>query len=200
MKGLLLAFCLLATSLCFSQAYRAGESVTPAIYSRWEVAAGWSASTGEVALKNGSSSLDGQHGFYGRVLYALWKKISLGAEGTLFSAKGIEPIVHKYDAKRAGILLEYLITPDTNPRVYLLGGGGVTWHHFNFVAPYRGHNHTRAIPYAMVGAGVEISLWKDLFAAVEGRGVYNRKDNLNLFYHLSKRWETEGKLLVGIRF
>ena len=200
MKFSLLAVCLFATSFCFSQAYRAGESTASGSFSRWEVAAGWSASTGEVSLKNGAASLDGQHGFYGRVLYAPWKKIALGAEGTLFSDKSIEPIVRKYNAKRVGVLLKYLITPDTNPRVYLLLGGGITRHRFNFVSPYRGNDHTRTVSYAMMGAGIETSVWKHLFASVEGRGIYNTKDDLNLFYHLSKRWEMEGKILLGVRF
>lgn len=200
MKFLLLAICLLATSFCFSQAYRAGESPALVSFPRFEVAAGWSASTGEVALKNGAASLGGQHGFYGRVLYAPWKKIALGAEGTLFADKSIEPIVRNYNAKRAGVLLKYLVTPDTNPRVYLLAGGGITRHRFHFVSPYRGSDHTRTVSYAMLGAGIETSMWKHLFAAVEGRGVYSTRDDLNLFYHLSKRWEMEGKLLLGIRF
>lgn len=200
MKFFLLAFCLLATCFCFSQTYRAGEGAAPVSFPHWEVAAGWSASTGEVSLKNGSSSLDGQHGLSVRALYAPWKRISLGAEGTLFSDKAIDPIVHKYNAKRVGVLLKYLITPDTNPRVYLLAGGGTTLHHFSFVSPYRGHNHTRTIPYTMMGVGVEASVWKNLFAAVEGRAIYNTKDDLNLFYHLPKRWEMEGKVLIGVRF
>lgn len=199
-RVLLSAFCLLVASSCFSQTYHAGENTAPAAYPRWEVAAGWSASAGEVSLKNGSASLDGQHGFYGRVLYAPWKRILLGAEGTLFSSHAIEPIVQKYNAKRIGLLAEYLLTPDTNPRVYLLAGGGVTQHHFRFVDPYRGNNHTRSVGYITGGAGIEVNVWKNVFAAVEGRMVYNTKDDLNLFYHLSKRWETEGKLLLGVRF
>ena len=199
MRFLLLAFCLLASHLSFSQVYRAGEQTAQSVVSRWEVAAGWNASTGEVALKRGSTSTDGAHGFYGRVLYTFWRNAAVGVEGTVFSSQSIKPVAEKYNAKRVGVLLKYLVTPNTNPRVYLLLGGGITRHHFNFNPVYRG-DQTRQVAYGALGAGIEIDIWKNLFAALEGRVTYNKHRDLNSYYELSKRWESEGKLLIGLHF
>lgn len=200
MKYILLAITLLVTSFSFSQVYRAGESSASVEFLRWEMAVGWTASTGEVALKNGATSLDGQQGFYGRVLYFPLQKWAFGIEGTVFSSEAIAPIVRKYSAKRLGLLAQYRLTPDTNPQVYLLAGIGATLHKFNFVAPYRDDKDIHGVTYGMIGAGLEVTCWKNFFGAAEVRAVYNTRKDLNLFYHLSKRWEAEGKLLIGVRF
>ena len=200
MKFLLLAVCLLAANLSFPQIYRAGETTPAGSYSRWEVAAGWNASTGEVALKQGSTSSDGAHGFYGRALYSFWRSFSIGAEGSLFFSQSLAPVVDKYKATRAGVLLKYLATPNTNPRVYLLAGAGATFHQFHFKPAYRGPDHTRRIAYLAAGAGIEINVWENVFAALEGRVLYNTQRNLNFYYGLSKQWESEGKLLIGLHF
>ena len=200
MKYVLISFFLFGFSLSFGQIYRAGEAPSSSPELHWEVAAGWSASTGETELKGGSSSTNGQHGWSGRFLYVPSTRWALGGEGTFFLSQKINPLVVRYHSYRVGLLAQYRLTPDTIPLVYLLAGAGVTSHHLNYVSAYWKKKDTKEIVYAMAGAGLEVPLWQNIFVAVEGRAVYNRGGNLSEFYGLSSRWEAEGKIWLGVRF
>ena len=122
MKKGLVIFYFLLTNICFGQLYHAGTGEVVQPRPHWEVALGWSASSGEISLKNGSTSSNGQHGLMGRVMYIPVQSLSLGVEGIVFSDQKISPLVDKYSAQRFGILASYNLTPDTNPHVYTLVG------------------------------------------------------------------------------
>ena len=154
----------------------------------------------EISLKNGSTSTSGQHGVTLRGLYSVSRYFAVGLEGTLFSSQKIAPLIHKYYAAEGGIRVQYHLTPDTHPRVYLTTAVGETFYKFSYVSPYQDYKNTKKIPYLSLGAGLDVSLWKNLFAAVEAQAVYHTKTNLDLFYELSKRWEAQGRIVVGMRF
>ncbi|MBO4675850.1 MAG: outer membrane beta-barrel protein [Elusimicrobiaceae bacterium] len=199
-KLFFLSSLLCVTVYCSGQIYQAGQIVTKPGYSLWEVAAGWTGASGEVSLKNGSTSTHGQHGITLRGLYSVSRYFSIGLEGTLFSSQKIAPLINKYYATEGGIRVQYHLTPDTHPRVYLTAAAGETFYKFSYVSPYQDYKNTQKIPYLSLGAGVDVSLWKNLFAAAEVQAVYHTKTNLDLFYELSKRWEAQGRLLIGMRF
>ncbi len=199
-KLLLLTSLLCIATYCSGQIYQAGQIVTKPRHPLWEVTAGWTGASGEISLKNGSTSTDGQHGVTLRGLHNISRSFSVGIEGTIFSSQKIAPLVNKYHATEGGIRVHYHLTPDTHPRVYLTAAAGETFYKFSYVSPYQDHKNTQKIPYLSLGAGLDLSLWKNLFAAAEIQAVYHTKTNLDTFYELSKRWEAQGKLLIGIRF
>ena len=63
---------------------------------KWEVSAGWNVSSGEMTLKNGAVSSDGQHGIGARVLFSVSKPYALGIEGSKFYAQSLFPLVKNY--------------------------------------------------------------------------------------------------------
>lgn len=199
-KLFFLSSLLCVTVYCSGQIYQAGKPIAKQAYPLWEITAGWTGATGEVSLKNGSTSTDGQHGITLRGLYSISRYFSVGLEGTLFSSQKIPPLIDKYYAAQTGLRAHYHLTPNTRPQVYLIAAAGETFYKFSYVSPYQDYKNTKKIPYLSLGAGLELSLWKNLFAAVEMQALYHTKTNLDLFYELSKRWEAQGRILVGVRF
>ena len=149
-KLFLLGSLLCITVYCSGQIYQAGQTVAKPEYPLWEVTAGWTGASGEVSLKNGSTSTNGQHGVTLRGLYSLSRYFSIGVEGSLFSSQKIAPLVKKYYATEGGVRVLYHLTPDTHPRVYLTTAVGETFYKFSYVAPYQNYKNTQKIPYLSV--------------------------------------------------
>lgn len=188
--------------LSAGQEYRAGEKTYhPARqFAHWEVSAAWEGSSSEVSLIKGSSSSDGLHGVAGRVLYYPYRWAGVGIEGTYFSEKSVSPLVNSYRVHRLGVVGKLHLSPDTNPRIYLVAGAGQTSHQFKYLSVYEGMNTTKDIWYGLGGIGTEITLYRACFVLLEGRFIYNKHATLTRFYTLSKRWEGDARIGLGVRF
>lgn len=182
--------------------YRAGEKIyqPSGSFAHWEVSAAWEGSSSEVSLKNAHSSSDGLHGISGRVLYYPFRIFAIGAEGTYYRKQSLTPLLQSYRVHRVGVLGKLHLSPDTNPRIYLVAGAGQTSYQFKYIPTFEDMDTTKNNFYVMGGVGMEIALYRALFMALEGRFLYNKHVTLSNFYTLTKRWEEDVRVGVGVRF
>ena len=169
-------------------------------FSRWEVSAGWEGSSGELELAASDRSTSGAHGVFGRALYYPYRYMGLGIEGTYFASQSFGPLVDKYHKSRLGVVAKIHLSPNTNPRVYVLAGAGTTKHTLTYASPFDQSRDHKQIFYGMVGLGFEADIYKNLFIAAEGQFQYNRRTQVAKWFALKDRWDTVFHLGAGVRF
>ena len=133
--------------------------------------------------------------------------MAVGAEATRFNDVDLKAyFVDAYQVKRLGGVVKLTLSPDTNPRVYLLAQYGRSSHRLNYVrsaetASWPDH-HTTHTPYWMVGLGLEMDVWKAIFVGVEGDIVKYTSTTLDRlrYYQTNNKKGTALRLRMGVRF
>ena len=191
----------LSTVTAWAQLYTGGNQQTGRDdFSRFEFSAGWEASSGEMVLNPSHTSTSGAQGVFGRALVYVNRYAGVGLEGTWFSDQKFAPLVTKYKISRLGIVGKLHLSPNTNPRIYLIAGTGYSNHQLKYVSWFDGSADKKEIFYGILGCGIETNLYKTLFLTVEGRFLYNFHTRLTNQYALKNRWEPALRLGLGIRF
>ncbi len=184
--------------------YRAGKtSSTPSDLWHGEVSADYlfsSLQLQDFAEEYASSALRGVS------MRALWSPLpwlSAGLEYTHFGKTDLVPaFVEAYRASRVGGIVKLTLSPNTYPRLYLIGGYGQTHHKLDF-RPLLGIQWQavdKHIPYWMLGLGVETDVWKNVFAGLEGNIYWNQGRTLGRKHQVDSRVDTAIRLRLGVRF
>lgn len=184
----------------FGQQYRAGQKTVSPSFDKWEISAAWVVSSQEAGVKNGSTSLDGLHGFSARALFYPLSYLGVGVEGTQFTDEKITPLVTSYKARQLGVVGKLSLSPNTNPRVYITVGAGKAFYKLRYASMVRRSEDKKDITYLTGGLGVEVDVYKSIFFALEGRLFYHTQTELTDFYALSKKMSFDGRFGLGIRF
>ncbi len=202
----LLTWFVLCVSLpvCAAPIYRAGQtssSWTSLLHG--EVSVDYTFSSLKLEDYLGEYSSDRLQGIGGRALWTPLPWLGVGAEGTLFGETDLkEAMVNSYKASRLGAVAKFTLTPDTNPRFYLLAGLGRTTHELNF-RRWIGNTWPsvkKSISYWMLGLGVEVSVWQTCFVAAEGSILFNDSTQLWRYHQIADRREMDVRLRAGVRF
>ena len=176
--------------------YHAGENSVTTGSPRWEASLGWinaRVGTHDPTEENLFSHLTG---LTVRGLYTLRPSWRMGAEGVIFSGKNLAPS-NTYRARRYGVLVNYVLTPDTVPVAYVLVGGGETYHRISYSGLRTNRKHTG---YACAGIGIEVPLDHRYFFAAEAAALYHASKKIDVFTRLNRRLETTVTVRGGIRF
>ncbi|MBP5430098.1 MAG: hypothetical protein J6Y25_04385 [Elusimicrobiaceae bacterium] len=196
-------FCI-ALPVCADPIYRAGQtssSWTSLLHGEVSVDYTFSSLKLEDYLEEYSS--DRLHGFGGRALWTPLPWLGAGIEGTLFGKTDLqEAMVNSYKASRVGAVVKLTLTPDTNPRFYLLVGLGRTTHELNF-RRWIGNSWPtvkKSIPYWALGLGVETTIWKNFFMGVEGNILWNQSTQLWRYHKIADHSEISLRIRGGVRF
>lgn len=198
--GLLLAWLLVGLPV-FPQIYRVGgitlSSLDALSGPSWEVGAGVFASTATLHVEKGEDAFRGEAGFAARGLYALSSWAALGVEGQFSRAKDASVFIDDYRVLRVGGVGKFTITPDTNPRAYLLLGAGVVRREVQSLRFLAGGSTDG---YATVGWGLEAHSVGGWFGGVELYGMYDSAPRLNAFLRVPRRWTAGAHLRFGLQF
>ena len=143
------------------------------------------------------TQLSHQDSLSGRALVVVLPWFSVGAEGTWFEKEKDIPFVSGYKERRSGIVGKFTLTPDTQPKVYLLTGAGKTKREFTYTFAL---TETAKTNYFLAAIGLEASIWKGIFLAAEGYGVYNAHTHVSRFFRQKHRFEPGLSVRAGIRF
>ena len=162
-----------------------------------ELSVGATRSFGRLKDGGGYTQLTHLNGLSGRALVAFLPWLSVGAEGTWFEKEKDIAYVSSYKARRYGLIGKFTLTPDTEPKVYLLGGYGKTKQSFTYLFPL---NETHQTNYFLVGVGLDVDIWKNIFLAAEGYGLYNTHRHISRFFEQQHRLETGVLVRVGVKF
>ena len=182
-----------------AQIYHAGEENTTGASRRNWVELSAAGTRSFYTLQDGGNytQLSHQDGLSARALWLITPNIGLGLEGTWFEKEKSIPVVSSYKMRRYGVIGKWILTPDTAPKAYLLAGVGRTKRQFSYEFPLSEEKKTN---YYLAGIGLDVTLWRNLFAAAEVTAVYNAHATTGNFYHLKHRWETNASLRAGVRF
>lgn len=138
-----------------------------------------------------------------RALWSPFTWLAVGMEYTHFGKTDLVPAwVDAYRANRVGGMIKLTLSPNTQPRLYLLAGYGRTQHQLDF-RPLPGIQWKavdKNIPYWMAGLGVETDVWKTIFAGLEGNIYWNKERKLGLHHQTASGMDTALRLRVGVRF
>lgn len=192
---------LCALSAMSTPLYRAGQPKTSTA-TQWlhgEISAGYAFSNVSLQDYLGQSSSGNLHGWNARALWTPLPWLSAGVEYVRYADKSLTPaLVEHYRQSRVGAVVKFTLSPDTNPRVYLLGGYGRGVHHIDFTSA--GSAYRKQQNYWMAGLGTEVSVYKAVFVAAEGSVYVYPSAKIALHYKLSSRVQTALGLRAGVRF
>lgn len=147
--------------------------------------------------RGGYTQLSHQDGFSGRALFIVSPWFSVGAEGTWFETEKGIAMVSAYREKRYGAVGKFTLTPNTQPKVYLLAGAGKTKQEFEYAFSL---NEASKTNYFEAAVGIEVALWKGIFLAAEFCETYNAHKHIGRFFEQKHRLEPSISGRVGIAF
>ena len=209
MRLLALASCLILLTLpsWASPIYRAGQDKDSTYcWLHGEISADYQFSSQRMELV---TKEDNTAALKGWGLRALWTPVSwlgIGAETTRFENESFkEFFVSSYQNNRVGGLLKATLSPDTNPRVYLLAGYGRISHkleydHSSIITASWPTAEKKKAGYWMLGIGLETNVWKSVFVGVEGNVFRYTSTQLKRYYQTNSKTETSIRLRAGVRF
>ncbi len=181
--------------------YRAGQA-NPSPLQRFlhgEVSASYQFTTGYLQDYLEQTSSDRLHAVGVRALLSPLPWLSAGVDYTRSSKENIPAAwVSSYQETHLGAVVKVTLSPDTNPRFYLLGGYGRSTqrlHFSKFFAPA-----TKKQPYWMLGLGMECDIYRALFLAAEGNIYWHNTQYLHSYYKLSSHATGAVQLRLGVRF
>lgn len=185
-----------------AQVYHAGQSVQTGTPREWvEVSGGWGTSFSRLEDGANDKQLSHQEGISGRALFWATSWLGVGGEGIWFKTEKGIPMVPQYKMRRYGLITKWVLTPDTQPRAYLLLGMGNTKREFHYqFSPFYQYTETNKSSYGLAGAGLEVTMWRNLFLAGEIQLLYNQHKHVSEFFRLHSRFETGASLRAGLRF
>ena len=192
-------FCLIGLPMISAgQIYRAGtdKTVAPADRKRGDISVGVYHAAGQLVDPVDEKLLSGEAGVSVRGLYYLTPWLAGGLDGT-FSQKKSFPIQNSYRHISYGVITKWLLTPHTQPRLYLLAGGGMNRRKLSYAGMW---GHTVSKPYLTIGPGIELDVSSWGYVGLEMQGRYNTCRRLDDFTALKSRWEMLFALRGGIRF
>lgn len=181
--------------------YQAGQgrSSTVTNFLHGEISAGYQFSNAFV--QDYSEQYASSH-LRGAGVRALWSPLawlSAGAEYTRLGKADLEEAwVSSYTLSRIGAVIKFTLSPDTNPRLYLLGGFGRSEHRLEFSKMFSSHKKSQT--YWTTGLGVECSVYKSVFVAAEATMHWEKSVYIHPLYKLSSHAQTELQLRAGVRF
>ena len=185
----------------FPQIYRVGGITPLSVYElsgpAWEVSAGAFASTATLYTRKNNKVFNGELGLAVRGLYALSSWAAFGVEGQFSRAEDAAYVVDDYQVLRVGGVGKFTLTPDTNPRVYLLLGAGVIRRELQSMQFFK---DTATDGYALVGWGLEKYFVGGWFGGVELYGMYDSAPHLNAYFRVPHRWTAGVQLRFGLQF
>lgn len=116
-------------------------------------------------------------------------------------------MVDPYKTDRIAGLVKLTLTPNTSPRLYILGGYGRTSHHIHYdhsIDPIGlqkwPSSEKKNIPYWMAGVGIEIDVWKTVFIGMEGNLLRHQSTTLPRLYKTNSKTETAFRIRAGVHF
>lgn len=182
-----------------AQTYHAGEkTVVSSTHRNWvEFSVAGARSFSRLEDGGGYTQLSHQDGLSGRGLIIVYPWLALGVEGTSFGNEKSIPYVSHFKQSRYGVVGKLTLTPDTQPKVYVLIGAGKTKRKFEYEFSFTEETKTN---YMMAAIGIEIALWKEIFIAAEAYGVYNGHRHISRFFEQNHRFEPGLMGRLGIRF
>jgi len=181
--------------------YQAGQHHSSVVHNllHGEISAGYQFSNAFLQDYDGQSDSSHLRGAGVRALWSPLPWLSAGAEYTRLGKVDLEQAwVSSYTLSRTGAVVKLTLSPDTNPRLYLLGGFGRSEHHLQFSKMFSSHKKSQT--YWTAGLGVECSVYKAVFAAVEATMHWEKAVYIHPLYKLSSHAQTELQLRAGVRF
>lgn len=181
--------------------YRAGKPEPAAIsrYLHGEVSAAYQFSNSYLEDYLGQVSSERLHGWSARALWSPLSWLSVGAEYTRWGNVSLQQaVVDAYRVSQVGAVFKLTLSPDTNPRLYLVGGYGRSTQRLQFSAYLSNTTYTQ--PYWMAGLGVETDVYRALFLAAEGNLYWNRTQYIHPYYKLSGHAYGVLQVRAGVRF
>lgn len=181
--------------------YQAGQGRSSAAANllHGEISAGYQFSN--AFLQDYKEHYDSSH-LRGAGVRALWSPLpwlSAGAEYTRLGKADLEQAwVSSYTLSRMGAVVKLTLSPDTNPRLYLLGGFGRSEHRLEFNTMFSSHKKSQT--YWTAGLGVECSVYKPVFVAAEATVHWEKSIYIHPIYKLSSHAQTELQFRAGVRF
>lgn len=194
----LFLLCIYFPCVSYGQTYQAGQvSSAPAVsIPRWEVSAGVYRSNLSVRERSGEELFSKEKGLSLRGLYYFSSWFAGGIEGEI-SAREKFPLQNTYRRLSYGLVTKWVLTPQTQPQIYLLLGGGIHQRKLSYMGDW---SHTVSRPYVMLGPGLEIQIGRGGFIGLELQARYNPQRKLDAFTVLKHRWEAVIGLRGGVRF
>jgi len=189
---------LLAGAPLYAQTHHAGEKTLPPAARQWvEISVAATRSFARLQDRGGNSQLPYQDGLSGRALLIVFPWLSLGAEGTWFEKEKDIPFVSVAKTHRYGAVAKFTLTPDTQPKVYLLAGAGKTKREFAYSFHF---SETDTTDYLSLAVGLEAQAWRGIFVAAEGHEMYYAHTLRSDFFQKKHRWEPGLSVRAGVRF
>ena len=187
--------------------YRAGQTPST-VHSllHGEVSADYQWTSHQMELVTHEGSTSKLEGWNVRALWTPVSWLSVGAEMTQFNEEDLKDFfVSAYKTQRVGGLVKFTLSPNTSPRVYVVGGYGRTTHQLDYVHSFirtrTWPNHDKKnIPYWLIGLGLEVDVWRNLFVGVEGNLTHHQSTKLVHYYKTDSNKETTVRVRAGVRF
>ncbi len=188
--------------------YRAGQSSSLSSLLHGEVSADYQFTSQKMETKLDNLETSSLKGWNVRALWTPLAWLSVGAEMTRFGDEEIkEAFVSSYETDRIAGLVKLTLSPNTSPRVYVLGGYGRTNHqlkydHSSMITRKWPANEKKSISYWMIGVGVEVDVWHGVFVGAEGNYLRHQTTALAHphFYKTASKSETQVRVRAGVRF
>lgn len=195
---------LLSLPALASPVYRAGEKGSLRSVLHGEVSASYLFSSHQVQSFTKEDVSEHLKGMQGRALWAPLGWLAVGAEFTSLQQTELLPMVEKYKTHRTAGVVKLTLSPNTNPRFYLLAGLGKSQHRLEYNRSFRPVRRRAPVDkdfsYWTVALGTEADVWKFIFIAAEGSLLRYSGTKLANYYELTSRTETALHLRAGIRF
>ncbi len=181
--------------------YRAGQT-DPSSWRKLlhgEISASYLFSNSYLEDYTGQVSSDRLRGVSARALWSPLAWLAVGAEYTHLGKVSLpQSMVDSYQVTQTGAIVKLTLSPDTNPRLYVVGGYGRSKHSLRFSAFLTDTTYTQ--PYWMAGLGVETCVYRAVFLAAEGNIYWNRTAYIHTYHKLSGHAYGALQLRAGLRF
>ena len=184
--------------VCVGQIYQAGQTPAHIFHPSptWDVSLGAYRSYMKVVDPVQETLFSKEQGISARGLYALTPWFWAGAEGGMAQRENF-PVQNTYHHLYYGVVTKWILTPQTQPQVYLLLGGGVSQRKLSYAGSWE---HTITKPYVSGATGVELALGSLGYVGLEAQARYNTHRTLDAFTILNHRLEVQIGLRGGVRF
>ena len=200
MKLLAGVLLVLMCAVCASGAplYRAGQSATATRWLHGEISGGYVFTDHSLQDYLGQFSSSSLRGWTARALWTPLPWLSAGAEYARLAEVSLKPaLVDEYTLSRTGAVVKFTLSPNTNPRFYILGGLGKSAHRLTFTTTTPSYKKSQN--YWKVALGTEADIYKKLFVAAEGELLWDNTADVHTLYKLSSRREMALYLRAGVR-
>lgn len=182
----------------WGQIYQAGQAARPhaAPTAAWDVSLSVYRSPMHVVDPVQEDLFAGETGLSARGLYRFSDWLAGGMEGGISRRKDF-PLQNTYRHLYYGAVTKWIVTPQTQPRVYLLLGGGISRRKLSYAGMWA---HSVRAKYVTAGIGTEVDIWKSGYIGLETQARYNTHRTLDNFTALERRLEVILGLRAGLRF